>query len=399
MNKISKLTKRDIFDLFNNGINQDEFFDIVTYTYQYYGRLEEIEFLERLYDLENMESMDSRFPNAKGDIWQHTVNNDDYPANWVFKDDRFQLLNGDDVTFLDFICEIFHPEVRDEDANWILFFDRINELLKFDNFELYANKEISGREVFSWRVYSGKELFFKPYSIRYEKQIKNKDIKLSLSKDVRYQILQLLKEYDEPRYSTDETNWNYWKQLSEIAMEEIEKFYIPKNSKENEYVLATDFDYFIDNTSPFSVLDIIEAFAYLLEDNSVYRERVNSLFAHHKLGLTLNNNGKIINTSDKLFRLNSEKPVREPGLEELLAIAEEEYIKGNYSDAVEKIWDAFERLKTYYFPALDKRKSAEKLINELSFNNDSIKTVLETEFKALTDIGNSFCIRHHEKIK
>ena len=397
MNMITKITKRKIFDLFNSGIKQEEFFNVVTDIYPYFGRLEEIEFLERLYDLENMESLDSRYPNAKGDIWQHTINNDDYPENWVFKDERFELFIGEDSKFLDFICEIFHPEVRDEKKEWRLFFNKINELLKYDNYELYSYDEISGLKVFTWRLYSEKKSHYIPFSIRNEKQIKSKDIKLSLSKKFRYQILQLLKEYDDTRYFTDETNWNYWKQLSQIAIEELEKFYIPKNFKNNEYVPATDFDFFINNTSPFSVLDIIEAFAYLLEDNSLYKEKVNSLFSHHKLCITLNNNGEFINTSDELFRLNSDKPIKEPGLEELLIIAEEEYTKGNYSNAVEKLWDAFERLKTYYYPTLDKKKSAEKIINEVSFNNESIIKVFEDEFKVLTDIGNSFCIRHHEK--
>lgn len=202
---ITKITKREIFDLFNSGIKQEEFFNVVTYIYPYFGRLEEIEFLERLYDLENMESLDSRYPNAKGDIWQHTINNDDYPENWVFKDERFELFIGEDSKFLDFICEIFHPEVRDEKKEWRLFFNKINELLKYDNYELYSYDEISGREVFTWRLYSEKKSHYIPFSIRNEKQIKSKDIKLSLSKKFRYQILQLLKEYDETRY----INYNY----------------------------------------------------------------------------------------------------------------------------------------------------------------------------------------------
>lgn len=160
---ITKITKREIFDLFNSGIKQEEFFNVVTYIYPYFGRLEEIEFLERLYDLENMESLDSRYPNAKGDIWQHTINNDDYPENWVFKDERFELFIGEDSKFLDFICEIFHPEVRDEKKEWRLFFNKINELLKYDNYELYSYDEISGREVFTWRLYSEKNRTIFPF--------------------------------------------------------------------------------------------------------------------------------------------------------------------------------------------------------------------------------------------
>lgn len=399
MNKITKITKRDIFDLFNNGIKQDEFFDVVTYTYPYYGRLEEIEFLERMYDLEMMASLDSRFPTAKGDIWQHTINNDDYPTNWVFKDERFKLFDGDDVTFLDFVCEIFHPEVRDESTKWRLFFDRVNELLKYDRYELYPYKKISGREVFAWRVYSEKNLHFIPYSIRYGQQIKTKDIKLRLSKEFRYQILKLLKEYDESIYLTDETNFNYWKQLSELVMEELEKFYIPKNFINNQYVPATDFDFFVNGTSPFSVLDVIEAFVYLIEDSNLFMEKVNVLFSHHNLSLKVNSNGEIISTSDELFWLNPDKSIKEPGLEELLKVAEKEYTKGNYSDAVEKLWDAFERLKTYYSPSLDKKRSSERIIREVAKGKKDFQELFNDDFKNLTNIGNNFRIRHHETTK
>lgn len=115
-----------------------------------------------------MENFDSRYENAKDDIWQHTINNDDYLINWVFKDERFELCDGDDATFLSFICEVFHPEVRDESKEWGFFFDKINELLKYDEYELYTYKEISGRKAFSWRIYSENNLQFIPSSIRHK---------------------------------------------------------------------------------------------------------------------------------------------------------------------------------------------------------------------------------------
>ena len=49
MNCITEITKRDILDLFQNGLEIDEFFQTRTVTYNYYGRLEEIDFLKRLY--------------------------------------------------------------------------------------------------------------------------------------------------------------------------------------------------------------------------------------------------------------------------------------------------------------------------------------------------------------
>lgn len=62
--------------------------------YLYYGRLEEIEFLERLFELENMESNNPRHSNAKEDIIRYTINNDDYLYCWVFQDDRFEFNKG-----------------------------------------------------------------------------------------------------------------------------------------------------------------------------------------------------------------------------------------------------------------------------------------------------------------
>jgi len=68
-----------------------------------YGRLGETEFLSRVWDLDSMPSTDARFSNATGDIWQHTVNNEDWEPGWVFSDARFNLMRGDDETFLRFL--------------------------------------------------------------------------------------------------------------------------------------------------------------------------------------------------------------------------------------------------------------------------------------------------------
>lgn len=67
-------------------------------------------------------------------------------------------------------------------------------------------------------------------------------------------------------------------------------------------------------------------------------------------------------------------------------------------DSVEKIWDAFERLKTYY-TSLDKRSSAAKVVNDMSGQQPDFMSLFNEEFKTLTQIGNSFRIRHHETDK
>lgn len=69
-----------------------------------------------------------------------------------------------------------------------------------------------------------------------------------------------------------------------------------------------------------------------------------------------------------------------------------------HKDAAEKIWDALERLKTYY-TNMDKKASATKLVNDMAGGQADYITLFDAEFKALTDIGNNFRIRHHETNK
>ena len=79
MNNITGITKRDIFDLFFKGLNIDILWDTQKIIYPYYGRLSELEiFLSGYHSIRAMPSSDPRFMNAEDDIWQHTVNNDDY---------------------------------------------------------------------------------------------------------------------------------------------------------------------------------------------------------------------------------------------------------------------------------------------------------------------------------
>lgn len=86
MRQISEVTRRDIAKLFIDGYYDYSGFwpdskysspDDAKILYVYYGNLTEIEFLRKLYPLDEMPSMDSRYPNAVGDICQHTINNDD----------------------------------------------------------------------------------------------------------------------------------------------------------------------------------------------------------------------------------------------------------------------------------------------------------------------------------
>ena len=67
-----------------------------------------------------MPSNDSSYENAERDIWQHTINNDDYPDGWLFEDDQFYLKNGNDKTYLKLLY-VLHVDFRYEKGHWKLF--------------------------------------------------------------------------------------------------------------------------------------------------------------------------------------------------------------------------------------------------------------------------------------
>ncbi len=113
------------------------------------GRLEEVEFLQRLYELNALPSTDSRFKDAAGDIWQHRVNNPlDWDDDWVYGDDRFSLLDGPTDTFLRFLAEMVHPVVRPERNEVLKLVQHFNDQLQIDGWTLVEEEKIAGRPRF-----------------------------------------------------------------------------------------------------------------------------------------------------------------------------------------------------------------------------------------------------------
>ena len=137
--QITEVTRRDIIDLFT--IEEAH----------WAGRLEDTEFLGRLFNLETLPSTDHRFRNAEGDISQHRVNNDDWMKNWVFNDPRFNLLQCDDEMFLRFLCETLHPVVRNDTEEIKRLEQAFNQLLHYAGYEIVPKTQLSGRAVYTAR--------------------------------------------------------------------------------------------------------------------------------------------------------------------------------------------------------------------------------------------------------
>lgn len=137
--KISEATRRDIFD------------SIIIENVTWNGRLEEPDFLARMYDLKSMPSTDSRYPDAYRDIRQHRINNYDWDDYWVFTDTRFNLLHGEDEMFLRFLCETLHPVVRTDSEEIEHLRQGYNLLLKNDGYEIVPKTKTRGYSIYAAR--------------------------------------------------------------------------------------------------------------------------------------------------------------------------------------------------------------------------------------------------------
>jgi hypothetical protein len=135
--RISQVTRRDIFDYLR------------TEGRPWWGRLSEVAFLTRLYDLEALPSTDGRFKTAAGDIRQHRVANYDWDDDWVFDDPRFRLASGPDEVLLGFLTQMVHPVVQPDTGRAAEIVSTLNDLLVPDGWMLKRHTQMSGRPVYA----------------------------------------------------------------------------------------------------------------------------------------------------------------------------------------------------------------------------------------------------------
>lgn len=399
INKITKITRRDIIEILKK-VEGSNFTDYEEYLYPYYGRLKEVDFLKRLYNLKEMESMDSRQKNAEDDISCH-IYFGDYGIGWIFEDERFDLIGCSDEEFLKFICEIFHPEVRDENKDWKQILNSINKLLKNDGIKLYVKDKISNRNIYAWKVIQIKNKGFLPFSQRYAKEIRNNEFKVTIKENTRYQIYKVLEKFNEIEGYQTNTGYNYLKNTYENIYEDIEQYYIPKYYDESQNFIEIKkrydldvFKEFIMHTRPVWIFDVIEFFIEYVDEEKFTGE-INKILKLNELDYRMKD-GQIY-FSNEFLKIVKEEKNSDMEVEELIKESREFYTKGDYYNATLKIWDAFENMKSNYQDISDKKKSVNKLIKDISCDNKNMEEEFQKEFKNLTDIGNKFKIRHHEK--
>lgn len=76
-----------------------------------WGRMDEVEFLNQIWNLHLLNSDDPRFKDAYGDVIQHLRDNSDWDEEYTFLT-RFGLLKATDDTFYKFLNMVVAPEVR-----------------------------------------------------------------------------------------------------------------------------------------------------------------------------------------------------------------------------------------------------------------------------------------------
>ena len=131
-----------------------------------------------------------------------------------------------------------------------------------------------------------------------------------------------------------------------------------------------------------------------------FRDRINVLFSRGGLCYELGADGRVVRTVPvEINTTLREAQFRtgDPTLDELLDAARRKYFDPDPKErrtGTEKLWDAWERLKTIE-PAGDKRASVTLLLDRAA-SGPELRDVLEVEARGLTEIGNTFRIRHSE---
>lgn len=133
-----------------------------------------------------------------------------------------------------------------------------------------------------------------------------------------------------------------------------------------------------------------------------WREDVNRILRRNGIAFELGENGQVSRLlpaplSDELLRteFDTGDETLDRLLEQSVRLFTDRHAEAR-RDAVEKLWDGFERAKT--LADGDKKHSAQQLLGGSASSPEFLR-LLEVEARSLTSIGNQFRIRHSETDK
>jgi hypothetical protein len=144
MKKTSSTKRQKITEITRRAIIDRLFMDA---TEPFYGKSDLMSFLKRTWPLSQMPSEDRRFKDAEGDVWQHSINNDDWTDQELLWN-RLKIGEIPDEQFARFLEARVHPLVCPDRERLEYLAQSFNEELKNDRFVMQKASEISGRPIY-----------------------------------------------------------------------------------------------------------------------------------------------------------------------------------------------------------------------------------------------------------
>jgi len=153
---------------------------------------------------------------------------------------------------------------------------------------------------------------------------------------------------------------------------------------------------------------VAEHHAFMRHDHLDFDQQAGQAAFRAELNLILNRNGLAFTMTEagKVERLLDDPAGQEllrarfntgdARLDELLEEARSKFLDPDprlHQEAVERLWDAWERLKTVKNP--EKRRGSAELLDACT-KTSALREMLEVEALSLTDLGNGLHIRHSE---
>lgn len=136
-NAVREGTRRDIIDM------------LLLRDAPFHGRLDCLDFLKRVWPLDEMRSEDSRFRTATQDIATHMSFGDWDDSYLLYR--RLNLAGGSDEEFVAFVEAVVHPLVLPDEGEAIGVVDAINMSLERDGLRLVETDRISGKAAYGAR--------------------------------------------------------------------------------------------------------------------------------------------------------------------------------------------------------------------------------------------------------
>jgi len=135
------------------------------------------------------------------------------------------------------------------------------------------------------------------------------------------------------------------------------------------------------------------------EGKKEFLSNVNRIFSRNHLAYELLSSGQVKRLAPAILRESLSSNIFRTGdstLDKMLEDSRVKFLNPNPTirrESLERLWDCWERLKSLENP--NKKVSVDLLLEKAS-PDSSFRSVLNTEAQSLTEIGNSFHIRHSE---